>query len=588
MIVAEQGFGDFIQQWRYLSLVAAEFPTARLECRRELWRLAEAQPSPMPLLPPGASLADPSVERIAMMRLDCFYADPTAGRPYMRIGRPPAAPRSPGRRPRAGLNWAGSPRGIGAAGKSLPLPVLRDLVGAHPGIDWVSIQFGEPEARLDEHAWSAPIERRGRTLRDIYDLGEAIAELDLLITIDSAPAHMAGALGVPTWMLLNSPAGWRWGLGTETTPLYETVRLLRQSKPADWHGVLYTVSARLEGVSGECWGRPAGPTAIGAGKAAGGPRRRHRCRRGSKSAAPRTTTARPSSCLPCRCSPGSAYRRGRTTAPRWPRFSPRSPAATAAFRGALRSSSARAAARRVVKRARAAIMLTTFDMASLPADFALAWAVDARSGSRPGVTILGDPLTATPVRPPDAGLVLWVGSLVPETDLSAFAALAGLSETERTQMSAFYWHRDAIAYAAAHGALRLILGAMLNRSPGALKFGKGPHGKPSLYSPSGTPGEPIHFNISHSKGLAAVGLVAGRRSGIDIEQVMWREDLLDVARLSFAEEQVASIVERFRRSAHQSLLSLLDARRSLHKGDRRRHLPRSGHLCLYPRRPRRA
>lgn len=185
-------------------------------------------------------------------------------------------------------------------------------------------------------------------------------------------------------------------------------------------------------------------------------------------------------------------------------------------------------------------MFTNFDMTSLPADFALAWAVDAGSGSRPGVTVLGDPLTATPTRSPlGDGLILWVGTLAPETDLSAFAALAGLSEAERTQMSAFYWRRDAIAYAAAHGALRLILGAMLSRSPSALQFGKRPHGKPSLCPPSGTPGEPIQFNISHSKGLAAVGL-SRNAIGIDIEQVMWREDLLNVARLSFADEQVAS------------------------------------------------
>jgi hypothetical protein len=251
VIVAEQGIGDFIQYWRYLSTVAAEFPTARLECRRELWRLADAQPSPMPLLPPGATAGDPGVERISMMRLDGFYPDPTAGRPYMTMGGPPAPPRSLGRRARVGLNWAGSPRGIGAAGKSLPLPVLGDLIGAHPGIDWVSIQFGDAEALLDEHSWAAPVERRGRALNDVHDLAATIAGLDLLITIDSAPAHMAGALGVPTWMLLNSPTGWRWGLGTDTTPLYETVRLVRQPKPGDWLGVLETVSARLEGVSAD-------------------------------------------------------------------------------------------------------------------------------------------------------------------------------------------------------------------------------------------------------------------------------------------------------------------------------------------------
>ncbi len=186
-------------------------------------------------------------------------------------------------------------------------------------------------------------------------------------------------------------------------------------------------------------------------------------------------------------------------------------------------------------------MITTFDMASLPADFALAWAVEARGAPQSPVTLLGDPLTATSIPRPDDGIVLWLGTLSPETDLSAFAALAGLSEAERTQMAAFYWPRDAIAYAAAHGVLRLILGAMLNRSPTALQFGKGPHGKPFLYPPSGTSGESIQFNISHSKGLAAVGL-ASQAIGIDIEESMWREDLLAVARLSFAPEQLPGLV----------------------------------------------
>jgi 4'-phosphopantetheinyl transferase len=186
-------------------------------------------------------------------------------------------------------------------------------------------------------------------------------------------------------------------------------------------------------------------------------------------------------------------------------------------------------------------MFTTFDMASLPPDCALAWAVDAPGVSQPAVTLLGDPLTAIPIRPPGDGLVLWLGTLAPETDLSAFAVLAGLSEAERAQMSAFYWRRDAIAYAAGHGALRLILGAMLNRPPSALQFRTGPHGKPFLCPPCGTAGEPIQFNISHSKGLAAVGL-SSQAIGIDIEQVTWRDDLLDVARLSFANEQLASLV----------------------------------------------
>ena len=186
-------------------------------------------------------------------------------------------------------------------------------------------------------------------------------------------------------------------------------------------------------------------------------------------------------------------------------------------------------------------MLTTFDIASLPAEFALAWAVETRGASRPSLVVLGDPLTAVPAPPRDDRILLWLGTLLPETDLSAFAALAGLSEAEREQTSAFYWRRDAIAYAAAHGALRLILGAMLGCPPGDVQFGKGPYDKPFLCPPAGASGGSIQFNISHSKGLAAVALSC-QAIGIDIEQVAWREDLLDVARLSFAEEPVATLV----------------------------------------------
>src|SRR5262249_2401670 len=100
---------------------------------------------------------------------------------------------------------------------------------------------------------------------------------------------------------------------------------------------------------------------------------------------------------------------------------------------------------------------------------------------------------------------------------------------------------DAVAYAAAHGALRLILGNMLKRTPGVLQFGKGRHGKPFLCSPSGVPCEQIQFSISHSADLAAVGF-SRQAIGIDIEKVVWSEDLLDVARSNFAEEQFTDLV----------------------------------------------
>jgi 4'-phosphopantetheinyl transferase len=186
-------------------------------------------------------------------------------------------------------------------------------------------------------------------------------------------------------------------------------------------------------------------------------------------------------------------------------------------------------------------MLLTFNSASLPPDFAVAWALERWSGGRPSVNFLPDPLAVLPVQPPSHDIAIWVGTLVSTAELPAFARLAGFTEFERTQLSALRRRVDAVAYAAAHGGLRLILGNMLKCPPGALQFGRGRHGKPFLWSPFGAARELIQFSISHSAGLAAVGL-SRQAIGIDIERAIWSEDLLDVARSNFAEEQLSNLV----------------------------------------------
>ena len=77
-------------------------------------------------------------------------------------------------------------------------------------------------------------------------LARAIASVDLLITIDSLPAHLGGALGVPTWTLLPAEADWRWMIGREDSPWYPTMRLWRQTSPGDWAGVMTRVRDELQ------------------------------------------------------------------------------------------------------------------------------------------------------------------------------------------------------------------------------------------------------------------------------------------------------------------------------------------------------
>ena len=83
-------------------------------------------------------------------------------------------------------------------------------------------------------------------IRDSIDTVSIIESLDLVISVDSAIAHLAGSLGKPTWLLLNYVPDWRWGLVGENTDWYPSMRIFRQEKPGDWSGLLKTVRAHLK------------------------------------------------------------------------------------------------------------------------------------------------------------------------------------------------------------------------------------------------------------------------------------------------------------------------------------------------------
>jgi ADP-heptose:LPS heptosyltransferase len=81
---------------------------------------------------------------------------------------------------------------------------------------------------------------------DFFDTAEVVAGLDLVITVDTAVAHLAGAMGRPVWLLLANTPDWRWGLGSETTPWYPTARLFRQSFAGGWGELMERVALELE------------------------------------------------------------------------------------------------------------------------------------------------------------------------------------------------------------------------------------------------------------------------------------------------------------------------------------------------------
>jgi hypothetical protein len=150
---------------------------------------------------------------------------------------------------RVALAWAGNPRvEIGPyAGRSPPLTALEPLL-AVPGVEFISLQKGAAAAQLDALSIACSVSR----FEDLDSGADAFLDsaavlkcVDLLITSDTAIAHLAGGLGVPTWLCLMHEPDWRWMRHGADTPWYRSLRLFRQSVRGDWHGVYICVAEEL-------------------------------------------------------------------------------------------------------------------------------------------------------------------------------------------------------------------------------------------------------------------------------------------------------------------------------------------------------
>lgn len=132
---------------------------------------------------------------------------------------------------RIGLVWAGSPRHGKDAFRSLQPEMFQPLIDAHPEIQFYSLQVG-PKA--DECARLRDIIDLAPTITDWTDTAQALLQLDLLISVDTAVVHLCGALGRPCWMLTPFSPDWRWMLTRETGPWYPNMKLFRQPHQGDW------------------------------------------------------------------------------------------------------------------------------------------------------------------------------------------------------------------------------------------------------------------------------------------------------------------------------------------------------------------
>ena len=246
---AEQGLGDAIQFVRYVPMVAARGATVFLAVHTELKTLfadvgaaavyGEGEPLPAcdlrcPLL--SLPLAFGTTLDTVPAKIPYLRA-PAAALAHWK----PRLPQAPGLR--VGLAWSGSANKQGRQ-RALALEALSPILSA-PDVTFVSLHRRADLAAED----AALLAGRGNVLQfeapDFGDAAAIIASLDLVISVDTSLAHLAGATGKPVWILLPFSADWRWLRGREDSPWYPTARLFRQPGPGDWTSVMQRVAEEL-------------------------------------------------------------------------------------------------------------------------------------------------------------------------------------------------------------------------------------------------------------------------------------------------------------------------------------------------------
>lgn len=156
-------------------------------------------------------------------------------------------PPSGGLQIRTGLCWSPDVVRRGTEDRSCSLDQMMALL-AVPGITAFSLQGGERAGDINSSSCPALITDLEPQIKNTADLADAISQLDLVICVDSVTAHVAGAMGKPTWVLLPFVSDWRWHTGhpaTENSAWYPSMRIFRQSRPGDWSGVIKEVQGAL-------------------------------------------------------------------------------------------------------------------------------------------------------------------------------------------------------------------------------------------------------------------------------------------------------------------------------------------------------
>lgn len=256
VMVTEQGIGDTLQFMRYARLLTAGGAEVTGLVQSPLLALARSFPGggvTWADTARGLGEADFQIPMLSLPhRFGTLRDTVPAGVPYLFADPDKAAAwatRLGSDGFRVGINWQGNPNFANDRRRSVPLAAFAPLA-AIPGVRLISLQAVNGLDQLAALGGAFAVEQPGPVITDnpdgLSEIAAAIAHLDLVVTSDTAVAHLAGALGARVWLATGFAPDWRWGRTGDTSPWYPTMRLFRQPAPGDWGSVFAAMAAEME------------------------------------------------------------------------------------------------------------------------------------------------------------------------------------------------------------------------------------------------------------------------------------------------------------------------------------------------------